>query len=227
MDTSIELLGESIVELALADYEAGRYQELHDAMQDLHPAEIAHLLEALPQSIRKAIWDLVPAELAGETIPHLHDEARSSILDQMASEEIIAAAETMEVEDLADVIEDLPEDISESIMLALDDDHRKRLEQAQSFEEGTAGRLMSTDVVSVRENISLNVVLRWLRRHASLPNHTDSLMVIADDKLFRGKLDMSVLVTADPDSLVFDVMDADAEGAVARFQRQWEPLNPV
>ena len=211
MEPGKELLSESIVELALADLEAGRHEQMHDAMQEMHPAEISHLLEALPPSKRKDIWKLVPSELEGDILAFLHDEARNSILDQMESGEIVAAAETMEVEDLADVIEALPGDISESIMQALDDDHRRRLEELQSFEEGTAGRLMSTDVMSVREHVSLGVVLRWLRRHASLPQHTDALMVIADDRRYLGKLDMADLVTGNPESLVRDVMHTDAE----------------
>jgi len=211
MEPGQELLSESIVELALADLEAGRYEQVHDALQEMHPADIAHLLEALPPSNRKDIWNLVPTELEGEIISFLHDEARNSILDQMDSGEIVAAAENMEIEDLADVIETLPEDISESIMQALDDDHRRRLEEVQSFDEGTAGRLMSADVMSVREHVSLGVVLRWLRRHDSLPPHTDALMVIADDRQYLGKLDMADLVTGNPESIVRDVMRTDAE----------------
>ena len=211
MEPGKQLLSESIVELALADLEAGRHEQMHDAMQEMHPAEIAHLLEALPPSKRKDVWKLVPSEREGDILAYLHDEARNSILDQMESGEIVAAAETMEVEDLADVIEALPEDISESIMQALDDDHRRRLEELQSFEDGTAGRLMSTDVTSVREHVSLGVVLRWLRRHAFLPQHTDALMVIADDRKYLGKLDMADLVTGNPESLVRDVMHTDAE----------------
>lgn len=211
MEPGKELLSDSNLELVLADLEAGRHEQIHDAMLEIHPAEIAHLLEALPPSTRKEVWELVPSELEGEVIPFLHDEARNSILGQMESGEIVAAAEHMEAEDLADVIEALPEDISESIMQALDDDHRRRLEEVQSFEEDSAGRLMSTDVISVREHVSLGVVLRWLRRHDSLPQHTDSLMVIADDRKYLGKLDMADLVTGNPDSLVRDVMHTDAE----------------
>ena len=211
MDPGKELLSESIVDLALADLEAGRLEQMHDAFQEMHPAEIAHLLEALPPTNRKEVWKLVPTELEGDIIALLHDEARNSILDRMESEEIVAAAENMEVEDLAEVIDALPGDISESIMQSLDEDHRKRLEQVQSFDEGTAGRLMSTDVISVREQVSLGVVLRWLRRHVSLPKHTDALMVIADDRKYLGKLDMADLVTGNPESLVRDVMRTDAE----------------
>jgi len=211
MEPGKELPSESIVEQALAELEAGRYEEMHRLMQEMHPAEIAHLLEGLPPSLRTDAWEQVPIELEGETIAFLHDEARNSILERMESEEIVAAAESMEAEDLAEVIEVLPEDISDSIMQSLDDDHRKRLEEVQSFEEDTAGRLMSTDVISVREQVSLSAVLRWLRWHAALPQHTDALMVIGDNREYRGKLDMSDLVTGDPESLVRDVMHTDSE----------------
>lgn len=211
MESRSEFLSDSIVEHALADYEAGRREAIHDAMLEMHPAEIANLLEALPPPIRKDFWSLLPAELEGETLAFLHDEARNSILDQMASEDIVAAAEGMAVEDLAEVMESLPDDITDTIMDALDKDHRHRLETVQNFEEGTAGRLMSTDVISVRENASLGVVLRWLRRHPSLPRHTDALMVIADDNRYLGKLEMADLVTGDIEDRVRDTMQTDAE----------------
>jgi magnesium transporter len=211
METGNELHNESIVDLALADYEAGRREAIHDAMLEMHPAEIASLLEALPLAVRKDFWSLLPAEFEGETLTFLHDEARNSILDQMASEDIVAAAEDMAVEDLAEVMESMPDEITDTIMDALDKDHRHRLEAVQNFEEGTAGRLMSNDVISVRENVSLGVVLRWLRRHPSLPPHTDALMVITDDSRYRGKLEMANLVTGDPEELVRDTMQTDAE----------------
>jgi len=211
MESRDEFLNDSTVELALADYEAGRREAIHNAMLEMHPAEIANLLEALPPAIRKDFWSLLPADFEAETLTFLHDEARNSILDQMASEDIVAAAEDMAVEDLAEVMESLPDDISDTIMDALDEDHRHRLEAVQNYEEDTAGRLMSTDVISVRENVSLGVVLRWLRRHPSLPPHTDALMVITDDNRYRGKLEMADLVTGDPEELVLDTMQTDAE----------------
>ncbi|MBT8126704.1 MAG: magnesium transporter [Gammaproteobacteria bacterium] len=211
MESGNELHNESIVDLALADYEAGRHEAIHDAMVEMHPAEIANLLEALPPAIRKDFWSLLPAEFEGETLTFLHDEARNSILDQMASKDIVAAAEDMAVEDLVEVMESMPDDITDTIMDALDKDHRRRLETVQNYEEDTAGRLMSTDVISVRENVSLGVVLRWLRRHPTLPRHTDALMVITDDSRYLGKLEMADLVTGDPEDWVLDTMQTNAE----------------
>jgi magnesium transporter len=177
----------------------------------VHPAELADLLESLPLDHRSALWDAIPSEQEGEILTNLHDEARSSIIDEMDHAELVAAAGSMDAEDLAVVLEELPGDLTDSILLALDQDHRKRLEAVLSYEDGTAGRLMSADVVSVRKDVTLAVVLRWLRRHQSLPPHTDALMVIDEDERYLGKLPMSDVVTGDPDALVETVMREGAD----------------
>jgi magnesium transporter len=141
----------------------------------------------------------------------MHDEARASIIEGMEHAELVAAAESMDVEDLAEVLEELTEDQSESILQALDEDHRERLEAVLSYAEGTAGRLMSTNVISVRKDVTLAVVLRWLRRHRTLPPHTDALMVIDADGLYLGKLRMEDVVTGDPDTGVESVMRGEAD----------------
>lgn len=215
MEPAKQYFTESAFELALSDLEAGRLESMSNTMQEMHPAEISNLLESLPPVQRREVWGLVPDELEGEILTYLHDEARASILSQMEQEEIVAAAESMDVEDLAEVMDDLPEDINETILQSLEEDHRKRLLEVQNFEEGSAGRLMSTDVISVREYVSLAVVLRWLRRHSVLPPHSDTIMVIGEDREYRGKLNMSDLVTGDPESLVRDVMDINAEVVTA------------
>lgn len=124
----------------------------------------------------------------------------------MDHEELVAAVQTMAPEDLAVVMDDLPEERSVALLLTLEQDHRQRLEATLSFEEGTAGRLMSTDVISVRPNVTLAVVLRWLRRHQSLPSHTDALMVVGDDGKYLGTLGIGDLLTRDPDTLVEKIM---------------------
>lgn len=209
-ETTSDQSSRDILEWALADLQAGRTEELHEALEEAHPAEVANLLEALPPDQRSALWDAVPAELEGDILAYLHDEARATIIDEMDHTELVAAAESMDVEDLAEVLIELPEDLTEKLLVALDHDYRERLEAVLSYDEGTAGRLMSTDVASVRKDVTLAVVLRWLRRHQTLPPHTDSLMVISEAGQYQGKLSMDAIVTGEPESLVESVMQVEA-----------------
>jgi magnesium transporter len=204
------LTGE-MVELALRDLAEGNIEQLRDALTELHPAELAALLEGMPPEQRRAAWELVPEELRGEALAYVHDEARATLIGAMDHTELVVAAEQMEEQDLAEVLDELPVDLTESILAALDEDHRQRVEAVLSYPEGTAGRLMSTDVISVRSDVTLAVVLRWLRRHQQLPPHTDALMVLADEGRYVGKLDVADVVTGDPDLLVQSVMQPEAE----------------
>ena len=195
MEATSEIRAKELVSWALACLQEGRIDELRDALAEMHPAEIADLLESMPPEQRSALWEVVPAEQESELLPHMHDEARASIISEMGDEELVAAAERMDVEDLAEVIEELPRDLSDTILDALEQDHRTRLEAVLAYDEDTAGRLMSTDVLSVRPSASIALVLRWLRRHASLPPHTDALMVINTDGTYLGKLSMEAILT--------------------------------
>ncbi|NEX23379.1 magnesium transporter [Thiorhodococcus mannitoliphagus] len=207
--TSIQQV--ALAELALRDLAEGRTELLENALEELHPAEIAGLLEGMPPEPRQATWALVPEAQRGEVLAYIHDEARASLIDEMQPEELVEAAEQMDDEDLAEVLNVLPTDLTETVLTALDEDHRLRIEAVLSYPEGTAGRLMSTNVLSVRADVTLAVVLRWLRRHRALPPHTDSLMVVDDDGRYLGRLDMGLVVTGDPDSLVAAVMETGAE----------------
>jgi magnesium transporter len=195
-----------LLEQVVEHLDAGRQDELAERIESSHPAEVADLLESLPPEHRTELWDAVPAAQEGEVLSHLREEARASIIGEMGQEELAAAAQSMSPEDLAEVIEELSDERHTTLLLDLEQDHRRRLEAILNFEEGTAGRLMSTDVISVRPDVSLAVVLRWLRRHLSLPPHTDALMVIDDEGKYLGKLGIDHLLTSDPDLVVEQVM---------------------
>jgi magnesium transporter len=191
--------------------EAEDNDALRGELDQLHTAETADLLESLPPEERCQLWDLVPTSQEGEILSYLGDEARAVILDEMDHAELVAAAETMEVEDLVDVMEELPEDVTEALLRSLDDDRRRRVEATLNYDEGTAARLMSTDVISMRKDVTLAVVLRYLRRRTGLPSHTDALMVIADDGTYLGSLPIADVVTGDPDAHVEQVMKPMAD----------------
>ena len=205
-----------LLEQVLDDLEAGRQEALSQSLESAHPAEVADLLESLPPGPRSDLWEAVAPDQEGEILSHLHEEVRTSIIEEMDHAELLAAAESLAPEDLAEIVETLPEDLTASLLQAMEEDHRHRVEQVLNFEEGTAGRLLSTEVVSVRKDVSLAVVLRWLRRHESLPRHTDALMVIDEQGLYLGKLDVGDLLTGNPDLLVAAVMQEDVSTVQAR-----------
>ena len=215
MDHTTEQPYSDLREQVFADLEAGRHEDVHASLAESHPAEVANLLESLPPEQRRELWEDVPANQEGEVLTHLHDEARNTIIEVMEPQELVAAAESMDPEDLAEVMQELPEDVSAALLLAMDRDHRERLAAVLVHAEDTAGRLMSTEVISIRADVSLAVVLRWLRLHEQLPPHTDALMVIDHSGRYLGKLPMDVLVTSDPDVLVSDAMRSAEDTVLA------------
>jgi len=218
--TTAPLPIEETTELNLIDniiglLKAGDDEAIVAQLNQLHISEIGVLLESLPPELRHKFWTLLPHGTEGETLSYLGEEVRGRIFDEMENTEVVAAAETMEIEDLADVIDELPEHISEAVIESLDEDRRQRLETTLSFTEGTAGRLMSTDVISVRLDVTIAVVLRYLRYLKPLPPHTDALMVTDENGIYLGKLSMANIVSEKPDTLVSDIMQTDADRVLA------------
>ncbi|HHJ18648.1 MAG TPA: magnesium transporter [Gammaproteobacteria bacterium] len=187
----------------------GRLKPVSRMLNALHPGEIAHLLESTPPGKRKLVWSLVDPDIAGEVLVELGDEVRSSLIEGMNPKELIVAAEGMETDDLADLIQDLPETVTSEILKLMDHQDRKRLEAVLAFEEDTAGGLMNTDTVTVRADVTVEVVLRYLRLRGHLPRHTNHLIVVDRYERYQGVLRMEVLVTADVDLLVATVMQQD------------------
>ncbi|MEW5756622.1 MAG: magnesium transporter [Pseudomonadota bacterium] len=200
-----------LVKLVVHHLQEDRDEELSLLLEQVHEAEIATLLESLRLEYRRRVWPLIPVARQGEILPHLREDARASILDRMDQEEVLAVTEEMEAEDLADIMEDLPEDVGEAVLESLDEDRRRRLEITLSLAEDAAGRWMSPDVISVRKDVTLGVVLRYLRRLKVLPVHTDALMVTDDAGRYLGKLSLADVLTWPPETLVADVMNTEAE----------------
>ncbi len=211
MEVITEISDRDWVDWALNDLAAGRMQALSEALSDMHPAEVADLLEAMPREQRSALWSAVPKEQAAEVLTYLHDEVRVGIITEMDDADLAAAAGRMDAEDLAFIIEDLPQDPKTTILQSLDQDQRDQLWTVLAYEEDSAGRLMSTEAACVRPDVTLAVVLRWLRRQEALPPHTDALMVIDPDGRFLGKLSLSTLLTNDPKRQVSEVMAEDCD----------------
>lgn len=192
------------------DQGAGR--QVHRLVNSLHPAEVASLLESLPPAQREVVWDLVDPELEGDGLVELNEEVRADLIREMDADELVAAAEGLEVDDLADLLRELPETVNQRVLRSMDSQDRERLKSVLACDEDTAGGLMNTDTVSVRPDVTLETVLRYLRMRGDIPQRTDSLFVVNRHDRYLGALDVTRLISEDPERTVAEVMHADVAG---------------
>jgi len=202
---------------------------LRRKLDRLHPADIAEILEALPLDDRRFIWDLVRADKDGEILLEVSDAVRATLIERMDPEELKAAAETLDADELADLAPDLPPEVMQDVFDSLDQEEQEQVRAAMSYPEGTVGALMDFDMVTVREDVTLEVVLRYLRRFEALPDHTDKLFVIDREERLRGILTLESLLINEQDLLVSTVMkgkslitlapEDDAGDAAKAFER--------
>jgi len=186
---------------------SGAVREASRQLQSLAPAEIAHLLESLPPAEREIVWNLVDEEQDGQILLLVTEEVRATLIRHMDPEELLAATANLDLDDLADLVQQMPSAITSEVMQALDDQRRKRLEAVLSYPGDTAGGLMNTDTVTVRPEVTLDVVLRYLRRLGeSVPRDTDKLFVVNRDDSYLGILPLSQLVSRDPEDTVAQAM---------------------
>jgi len=175
-------------------------------LNGLHPAEIGHLLESLPRSQRALVWELLQPEVEGEVLVEVAEAVRDDLIRGMPIEELVVALDGMELDDLADLLADLPETVTGQVVASLDTQDRERLQQVLSYDEDSAGGLMNVDVVTVRPDVTLDVVTRYLRARGKVPDGTDTIFVVGRDNRYVGSLYLSRLVTHDPEKLVSSVM---------------------
>jgi magnesium transporter len=184
--------------------------ELQKKLEDLHPADVAYILESLPLDDRLRVWELVKADRDGEILLEVSDAVRQTLIADMDSHELLAAAEQLDTDELADLAPDLPKDVLQDLMYSLDAQNRERLQSALSYPEDAVGAVMDFDVVTIREDITLEVALRYLRRLTILPDHTDKLFVVDRNDVLRGVLPLKRLVVSELDANVADIMADDA-----------------
>jgi len=190
--------------------EKGDTTEVKELLEELHPSEIAHILESLPADQREILWEQEELE-QGEVLPYVGEAVRIELMQNMAPQEVAAATAHMDIDDAVDLLQDLPDDRVEEIFQAMDTQHRHRLTQVLFYPEDSAGGLMNIDVLTVRPDVSLDVVFRYLRLHARLPSKTDMLMVVDRDNYYQGGLLLTNLLTHDPEASVAEVMSTDIE----------------
>jgi magnesium transporter len=202
--------------------------ELQKKLDTLHPADVAYILEALPLEDRLVVWNLVKAERDGEILLEVSDEVRATLIADMEPAELVAATEQLDTDEIADLAPDLPDDVIEDVFQSLSIAEREQLRAAMSYAEGSVGALMDFEMVTVREDVTLEVVLRYLRRMDGLPDHTDQLFVTDRQEHLQGVLPIGRVLVSDPDALVSGVMGAaparlhasdDADTAAQAFER--------
>ncbi|HDJ85635.1 MAG TPA: magnesium transporter [Chromatiales bacterium] len=206
---------QDVLQLAAEALESGTLRKLQRMVNDLHPAEIAHLLESMPGAQRRIVWELLDPENEGDVLVHLNEEVRTGLIRGMATHELVAATEGLDTDDLADLLQTLPNAVIQEVLRSMDQQNRQRLEQVLSYPEDSAGGLMNTDTITVRADVTLDVVLRYLRLRGELPEATDSLMVVNRFDRYLGVLPLITLLTRDPDLTVAEVMDRKLKGIPA------------
>ena len=169
---------------------------------NLHPSEIADILESVPSKEREELWDLIDAELEGDVLAHMQDAVRAEFLEHMRPDEVIDATKDLEADDVADILQDLPEDIAGTILQSMDEQNRQRLSSILTYPENTAGGLMNVDVVAIRADVPLDVVTRYLRLLGKIPEKTDNIMVVDRDNKYLGVLPLTELLIRDLETKV-------------------------
>ena len=197
------------LEILTQALDSGAASQISTLLSNLHAAEIADLLESFPHGPREILWDLVNPDDHGETLVHLNDEVRAGLIDEMNIDDLVAATEGLDADDLADLIQDLPGAVTQEILRSMDKQNRERLVSVLHYPEDTAGGLMNVDTVTVRADVTLDVVLRYLRLHIDIPDNTDSLIVVDRNDNYKGVLPLTLLLTNDPDLLVAEIMNRD------------------
>jgi magnesium transporter len=183
--------------------------ELRSILDRLHAADIAYILEALPLDERLLVWDGVKAERDGEILIEVNDAVRETLIASMDREELVDAVESLETDEIAALAPDLPADVVDEVRAGLSSEERAQLRAAMSYPEGSVGALMDFEMITIREDVTLEVVLRYLRRFDELPDHTDQIFVVDRHEVLKGALSLDRLLINEPDTEVTAVMNTD------------------
>ena len=191
--------------------DSGQMRSARLLISDLRPTELARLLESLPLRERAVVWEMVASALGGDVLVEVGEEVRDGLIKGMETSELIAAIDGMELDDLADLVADLPEQLTQEVLRAMDQQDRDRLHQVLAHDEDSAGGLMNIDIVTVRPDVTLEVVLRYLHARGHIPDGTDSIFVVNRNNEYQGALLLSRLLTQDPNLSVAEIMSTDIE----------------
>jgi len=189
--------------------DSGKQHQVRRLLKNLTAAEIGDLLESLPLTERLAVWEMTDPEIEGDVLVEVNDEVRASLIRGTAPEDLVAAVDDLDLDDLADILDDLPDAVISEVLRSLDRQERERLVHVLSYPEDSAGGLMDPDVLTVRPDVNLDVVLRYLRLRGELPEVFDLLFVVDRQGHYLGSLKLADLLTGHPSSPVADLMETD------------------
>lgn len=182
---------------------------LKQKLDGLHSADIAYILESLALESRLIVWNLVKSELDGQVLLDVSDAVRQTLISDMDMSELLTATEKLRTDEIADLARDLPEDVLQEILVSMNDQNRARLESVLAHEDNSVAALMDFNMVTIREDITLGVVLRYLRRRGDLPEHTDKIFVVDESNVLKGVLPLKRLLINNPDALVSQILSKD------------------
>ncbi len=203
--------------------------QVRHILNNLSPPDVAHQLETAPPKFRRILWELVDPEISGEVLQELSDEIQLEFLNEMDGAEVASLTEGLDVDDIVDILQQLPDQMIPEVLQAMSVQDRQRVESVLTYDEETAGGLMDTEIITVRPDITVDVVLRYLRRFDEIPDLTDNLFVVSRNDLFLGNLALGKLLTSSPTTTVREVMNPDAQAihvnltdsdVAQQFQRQ-------
>lgn len=187
--------------------EAGTLRDVRRLLRNLEPGEAAHILESSPPRYRQVLWQLIEGSQEAEVLSELGEELKLEYLQSMAPDQVVQLAVELDDDDVADILQQLPEAFTQRVLEVMDEQDRARLERVMVYAEDTAGGLTNTDAITIRADVTLDVVLRYLRRHEDIPEMTDSLIVVSRDDHYVGLLSLRTLLVADPGCSVRELMN--------------------
>jgi magnesium transporter len=185
--------------------------QVRHTINNLSPPDIAHQLEIAPPKYRHILWELVDPDVSGEVLQDLSDEIQLEFLEKMDGAEVASITEGLDVDDIVDILQQLPDRVIPEVLKAMSAQDRLRVETILTYDEDTAGGLMDTEVITVRPDISVDVVLRYLRRFEEIPDTTDNLFVVSRSDIFMGNLSIGKLLTSSPATTVREVMNSEVQ----------------
>ena len=207
----------------------GKIVASRNLLNNLHPSELARLIESLPLNERALVWEMIDKNIEGEVLVEVSDEVRDGLIEKMDTDELITAIDGMALDDLADLVADLPETLMQEVIKSMGHQDRERLEKVLAYDEDSAGGLMNTDILTVRPDVTVEVTLRYLRNQKEIPKETDSIFVVNRKNEYRGTLLLSRILTEDPQTQVYEIMskkifpiavDAPSENVVWEFENR-------
>jgi len=189
--------------------EASSHEEAIDQLKDLHPGEIALLLVAIIPKDRTVIWPGIEASIQGEVLKEVNEDVQSQLIDEMSVDALVKATEKLDTDDLADIVPNLPESAVHSLLLTLDYKHREHLNKVLEYPEDSAGGLMNTDFITVRPDVTISAVIRYLRLLKEMPVDTDQVFVVDRNFTYLGSLLISTLLTEEPEQVIMSLINSD------------------